>query len=120
VLSFFQNPNRGENMHKDFYYRLDIVLNAITRKGKELAKTEEKVQEWLKDYLVMLTEIEKYAMDLKDIWEEPKADEALQKLEQMRDINNLKELEEAIKNLRDELAEVYNRYLEEVMNKRKK
>ncbi len=107
-------------MYKDFYYRLDIVLNAITKKGKELAKTEEEVQEWLKDYLIMLTEIEKYAMDLKEIWEDPKADQALQKLEQMKELKDLKELEGAIKSLRDELAEVYNRYLEEAMSKRKK
>jgi len=107
-------------MYKDFYYRLDIVLNAITKKGKELAKTEEEVQEWLKDYLIMLTEIEKYAMDLKEIWEDTKADQALQKLEQMKEIKDLKELEGAIKSLRDELAEVYNSYLEEAMSKRKK
>jgi len=107
-------------MYKDFYYRLDIVLNAITKKGKELAKTEEEVQEWLKDYLIMLTEIEKYAMDLKEIWEDTKADQALQKLEQMKEIKDLKELEGAIKSLRDELAEVYNNYLEEAMSKRKK
>lgn len=107
-------------MHKDFYYKLDIVLNAITKKGKDLAKTEEEVQEWLKDYLIMLTEIEKYAMDLKDIWEDSKADEALQKLEKMKELSNLNELKTAIKNLRDELAEVYNRYLEEVVSRRKK
>jgi len=107
-------------MHKDFYYKLDIVLNAITKKGKDLAKTEEEVQEWLKDYLIMLTEIEKYAMDLKDIWEDSKADEALQKLEKMKELSNLNELKTAMKNLRDELAEVYNRYLEEVVSRRKK
>ena len=107
-------------MQKDFYYRMDIVLNAITRKGKELAKTEEEVQEWLKDYLIMLTEIEKYALDLKDIWEDPKADEALKKLEEIQNYDDLKKLEEAIKALRDELAEVYNKYLEEVIASRRR
>jgi DNA repair ATPase RecN len=107
-------------MNKDFYYRMDVVLNAITRKGKELAKTEEEVQEWLKDYLIIITEIEKYALDLKDIWEDPKADEALQRLEEIEKLEDLKELEKALKELRDELAEVYNRYLEEVIASRKK
>jgi len=107
-------------MQKDFYYRLDIAINAITRKGKELAKTEEEVQTWLKDYLIMLTEIEKYALDLKDIWEDPKADEALQKLEEIQNYNDLQKLEEAIKQLRDNLAEVYNKYLEEVIASRKR
>ena len=107
-------------MQKDFYYRLDIAINAITRKGKELAKTEEEVQTWLKDYLIMLTEIEKYAFDLKDIWEDPKADEALQKLEEIQNYNDLQKLEEAIKQLRDNLAEVYNKYLEEVIASRKR
>jgi SepF-like predicted cell division protein (DUF552 family) len=99
---------------------MDIVINAITRKGKELAKTEEELQEWLKDYLIIITEIEKYALDLKDIWEDPKADEALQRLEEIEKLEDLKELEKALKELRDELAEVYNRYLEEVISKRKK
>jgi len=107
-------------MQKDFYYRLDIAINAITRKGKELAKTEEEVQTWLKDYLIMLTEIEKYALDLKDIWEDPKADEALQKLEEIQNYNDLQKLEEAIKQLRDNLAEVYNKYLEEIIASRKR
>jgi len=107
-------------MQKDFYYRLDIVLNAITRKGKELAKTEEELQTWLKDYLIMLTEIEKYALDLKDIWEDPKADEALQKLEEIEKLNDLNQIEEAIKALRDDLAAVYNKYLEEVIASRKR
>ena len=107
-------------MHKDFYYRMDIVLNAITRKGKELAKTEEEVQQWLKDYLVMLTEIEKYALDLKDIWEDPAADEALKKLEEIEKIDNLQKMEEEIKALRDKLAAVYDKYLEEVIASRKR
>ena len=107
-------------MHKDFYYRMDIVLNAITRKGKELAKTEEEVQQWLKDYLVMLTEIEKYALDLKDIWEDPAADEALKKLEEIEKIDDLQKMEEEIKTLRDKLAAVYDKYLEEVIASRKR
>jgi len=108
-------------MNKEFYYRLDIVLNAITRKGKELAKTEEEVQEWLKDYLIMLTEIEKYTLDLKDIWEDKIADEALQKLEEIEKLDDLKRMEEEIKALRERLAEVYNGYLEEVIaSKRRK
>ena len=107
-------------MNKEFYYRMDIVLNAITRKGKELAKTEEEVQEWLKDYLIMLTEIEKYTLDLKDIWEDPAADEALKKLEEIEKLEDLKKLEEEIKALRDKLAEVYNKYLEEVIASRKR
>lgn len=108
-------------MQKDFYYRLDIVLNAITRKGKELAKTEEELQEWLKDYLIIITEIEKYTLDLKDIWEDPIADKALEKLEELQNVDNLKKLEEGLKELRNELAQVYNRYLEEVIaSKRKK
>ena len=107
-------------MNKEFYYRMDIVLNAITRKGKELAKTEEEVQEWLKDYLIMLTEIEKYTLDLKDIWEDPTADEALKKLEEIEKLQDLKKLEEEIKALRDKLAEVYNKYLEEVIASRKR
>ncbi len=107
-------------MHKEFYYRLDIVLNAITRKGKEKAKTEEELQEWLKDYLVMLTEIEKYAMDLKDIWEDPKADEALKRLEEIQNYDDLKKIEAAIKELRDELAAVYDKYLEETIASRKR
>jgi len=107
-------------MQKDFYYRLDIVLNAITRKGKELAKTEEELQIWLKNYLIMLTEIEKYALDLKDIWEDPKADEALQKLEEIEKFSDLNQIEEAIKALRDDLAAVYNKYLEEVIASRKR
>ncbi|NPB04923.1 MAG: hypothetical protein GXO08_00860 [Aquificae bacterium] len=105
-------------MQKDFYYRMDIVLNAIVRKGKDLAKTEEELQEWLKDYLVILTEIEKYALDLKDIWEDPKADEALERLEQIQNLDDLKELEKALAALRDELAAVYDRYLEEVIASR--
>ncbi len=107
-------------MQKDFYYRLDIVLNAIVRKGKELAKTEEELQEWLRDYLVIITEIEKYALDLKDIWEDPKADEALEKLEELQKLDDLKKLEEGLRSLRDELAEVYNRYLEEVIASKKR
>ena len=107
-------------MNKEFYYRMDIVLNAITRKGKELAKTEEEVQEWLKDYLIMLTEIEKYTLDLKDIWEDPTADEALKKLEEIEKLQDLKKLEGEIKALRDKLAEVYNKYLEEVIASRKR
>jgi len=108
-------------MQKDFYYRLDIVLNAITRKGKELAKTEEELQEWLKDYLIIITEIEKYTLDLKDIWEDPIADKALEKLEELQNVDDLKKLEEGLKELRNELAQVYNRYLEEVIaSKRKK
>jgi len=108
-------------MQKDFYYRLDIVLNAITRKGKELAKTEEELQEWLKDYLIIITEIEKYTLDLKDIWEDPIADKALEKLEELQNVDDLKKLEEDLKELRNELAQVYNRYLEEVIaSKRKK
>jgi len=108
-------------MHKEFYYKLDIALNAVTRKGKELAQTEERVQEWLKDYLIMLTEIEKYALDLKDIWEDPKADEALEKLTQLKEANDFEELKNSIKNLRDELSQVYEKYLEEVIaNKKRK
>jgi len=107
-------------MQKDFYYRLDIVLNAITRKGKELAKTEEELQEWLKDYLIIITEIEKYTLDLKDIWEDPIADKALEKLEEIQNLNDLKELERALKELRDELAQVYDKYLEEVMASKKR
>jgi len=107
-------------MNKEFYYRLDIVLNAITRKGKELAKTEEELNRWLKDYLVMLTEIEKYALDLKDIWEDPKADEALQKLEEIQNYDDLQKLEAAIEELRNELAAVYDKYLEEVIASRKR
>ncbi|MEO2153625.1 MAG: hypothetical protein GXN97_02510 [Aquificae bacterium] len=107
-------------MQKEFYYRMDIVLNAITKKGKELAKTEAELQEWLKDYLIIITEIEKYALDLKDIWEDPAADEALKKLEEIQNIDSLPELEKALKELRDQLAQVYNRYLEEVINKRKR
>jgi DNA repair ATPase RecN len=107
-------------MNKDFYYRLDIVLNAITRKGKELSKTEEELQTWLKDYLIMLTEIEKYALDLKDIWEDPKAEEALQKLEEIEKLDNLEAIEKEIKALRDELSQVYNKYLEEVIASRKR
>ena len=108
-------------MHKEFYYKLDIALNAVTRKGKELAQTEERVQEWLKDYLIMLTEIEKYALDLKDIWEDPKADEALEKLTQLKEANDFEGLKNSIKNLRDELSQVYEKYLEEVIaNKKRK
>ena len=107
-------------MQKDFYYRLDIVLNAITRKGKELAKTEEELQEWLKDYLIIITEIEKYTLDLKDIWEDPIADKALERLEEIQNLNDLKELERALKELRDELAQVYDKYLEEVMASKKR
>ncbi|HID79776.1 MAG TPA: hypothetical protein EYH48_03250 [Aquifex aeolicus] len=107
-------------MHKEFYYKLDIALNAVVRKGKELAPTERQVQEWLKDYLIMLTEIEKYAMDLKDIWEDPKADEALEKLNQIKEINDFEELKTSIKNLRDELAQVYENYLQEVISSKKR
>jgi len=107
-------------MQKDFYYRLDIVLNAITRKGKELAKTEEELQEWLKDYLIIITEIEKYILDLKDIWEDPIADKALEKLEELQNVDDLKKLEEGLKELRNELAQVYDRYLEEVIASRRK
>jgi len=107
-------------MQKDFYYRMDIVLNAITRKGKELAKTEEELQEWLKDYLIIITEIEKYALDLKDIWEDPTADKALEKLEELQNVNDLKKLEEGLKELRNELAQVYNGYLEEVIASKKR
>jgi hypothetical protein len=85
-----------------------------------LAKTEADLQEWLKDYLIIITEIEKYALDLKDIWEDPAADEALKKLEEIQNIDSLPELEKALKELRDQLAQVYNRYLEEVINKRKR
>jgi len=99
---------------------LDIVLNAITRKGKELAKTEEELQEWLKDYLIIITEIEKYTLDLKDIWEDPIADKALERLEEIQNLNDLKELERALKELRDELAQVYDKYLEEVMASKKR
>ncbi len=107
-------------MHKEFYYKLDIALNAVTRKGKELAQTEEQVQEWLRDYLIMLTEIEKYALDLKDIWEDPKADEALEKLTQLKEANDFEELKTSIKNLRDELSQVYEKYLEEVIASKKR
>jgi hypothetical protein len=107
-------------MNKDFYYRLDVVVNAIIRKGKELAKTEEELQEWLKDYLITITEIEKYALDLKDIWEDPEADRALQRLEEIEKLESLQEIESALDELRKMLSEVYNRYLEEVISKRKK
>jgi hypothetical protein len=106
-------------MNKEFYYRLDIVLNAITRKGKELAKTEEELQEWLKDYLIVITEIEKYCLDLKDIWEDPTADEALKELERIEALDDLKEIENALSELRNKLAAVYNRYLEKAMKKKK-
>jgi DNA repair ATPase RecN len=120
LKSNFQNLGRLK-MHKEFYYRLDIALNAIIRKGKELAQTEEQLQEWLKDYLVMLTEIEKYTLDLKDIWEDPKADEVLERLEKIANLDNLREMEDAIKALRDELAPLYEKYLEEVIaSKRRK
>jgi hypothetical protein len=35
-------------------------------------------------------------------------------------LENLKDLENALKELRDELAEVYNRYLEEVIASKKR
>ncbi len=105
-------------MNKEFYYRLDIAASAIVRRGKELAKGEEELQEWLKDYLTVITAIEKYLLDLKEIWGDPKADEGLKKLEGLESVDNLEGLEKALKSLKEELSEVYNRYLGEVIASR--
>jgi hypothetical protein len=99
-------------MERLFYYQLDIAVNAITKKGKNLAGDEKKIQEWIRFYIPMLTEIEKYLLDLKTFVDSSLAEDFLKRLKEYKKKNTYEELKKFLEDIRDNLAEVYRKHFQ--------